>query len=214
MHQTATVTDPRIQPPLDAVDPDSPSLGVLAYRAYTAHRLDFEGAVNALERELHNNAALLRTLLRQIARNAIREAAGRYRREFSSLRPDEDKLYEALPRDVKAALPTPASGATAPKHVNGMPTPEHQRDLRIRALSLIGRSWLHCPLAFHSGTLLGDATRPMLLEVANRYRRSSESDAKNAKRYAAIAKRLPDDTTTVAQALNENQISLIMGGAR
>lgn len=204
MHETTTFTSRPMPPPFVGAEPEAPSLGALAYKVYTAHRLDFEAAVDALERELRNDAALLRTLLRGIARDAIRGAAGRYRREFTSLRPDEDVT-------VSAPAPSPTR---PPKHVNGLPTTEHLETLQRRTLAPLGRSWMNRPLAFYSGVMLSQATRPMLLEAANLYRRNAETATKEAKRYAAIAKRLPNDTTTVAEALNETQLSLIMGGAR
>lgn len=83
-------------------------------------------------------------------------------------------------------------------------TPAQAQGLSADTIRMATEWWLNWPL---SQGMLGDATRPLLLNDSQRYIKSAETQRKRGAWLAAIAEALPDDASKVSDVLNEEAVA-------
>lgn len=84
------------------------------------------------------------------------------------------------------------------------PMSEPQQALSQGTLAAVANSWFDWPVA--SGVFMRDATRVHLLAATDKYKRDAVTYTKRGRWLAAIASKLPDDTTTVSTVLDEGAL--------
>lgn len=172
-------TRPAVQVP--AIPSLKPTIADALVRFYTQYDGDEPRMIDALEAFVWGDDELSRMM--------IREAVWKLVMEYRAAR--RQHIKKELHGDTVADRRVFNGG-----HVGAL----------VRRATELLRPRLMEDFALHDGTLIGDATRPALQAEANYNGKLSKSFARRARFAASVAALLPDDATTVRQAISEDRL--------
>lgn len=151
--------------------------------------------------------------VRSIAREVLEEADGNWEKaaRLFRLRLDKDSaLYRAIvePLIQGAIWQHIRSVAHSDRAHVWHRAPKPDRNIadggQVRAARLVAARLMDFTL--WGGRRLGDATRPELVEVIEKYESDAKANGERARWLTLVAERLKDDKTTVAKALKEKDL--------